>query len=300
MVMIVKRKAIKKLTGDSILSSVNGFLLLLVAFIMLLPLLNVLSVSLSSPFAVDRNQVFLYPVGVTLASWRFVFGLNELWVSAALNVFVTVVGTAIALVVNTLMAYPLSKKHFPLSKILLYGVVISMIFRAPVIPYFLTLRNIGLIDNIWVLILPHVFAAYNLIIMVTFFRQFPVDLEESAIIDGCGYFRLLGQIIVPCSKAVIGTLALFYAVTIWNQFSHPLMFITSSNLFPLQLRIRQFISAGSAELMGLFSANLALREFNNETIKATVVLFSFIPIACVYPFIQKHFVKGAMLGSVKG
>ena len=286
--------------GEIIFNIFNKILLFLFALCMVVPLLHVFSVSLSSTFAVDRKQVFLLPVGLTFASWKYAAGLSDLWVSVRLTVFVTAFGTFLSILVNALMAYPLSKKGFALSKILLYAVVVSMIFKSPTIPYFLTLRNIGLIDSIWVLILPHVLSSYNLIIMVTFFRQLPDELEEAAVIEGCGYFRLLFRIVVPCSKAVIGTLSLFYAVTIWNQFSHPLMFINSVRLFPLQLKIRQYISSGASELMGLFAGNAAERKYNSETVKATVVLFSLIPITCVYPFVQKHFVKGAMLGSIKG
>ena len=291
---------ISQTKGEAVFNVINRFLLLLFALCMIIPLMHVFSVSLSSTFAVDRKQVFLFPVGFTFASWKYTLGLSELWVSVRLTVFVTLSGTFLALLINALMAYPLSKRNFALSKILLYAVVVSMIFKSPTIPYFLTLRSIGMIDSVWVLILPHILSSYNLIIMVTFFRQIPDELEEAAVIEGCGYFRLLFNIIIPCSKAVIGTLSLFYAVTVWNQFSHPLMFINSVRLFPLQLKIRQYISSGASELMGLFAGNAAQRQYNSETVKATIVLFSLIPIACVYPFVQKHFVKGVTLGGIKG
>ena len=284
--------------ADVLMDLINKLVLCVFSFCMLIPLLNVLSVSISSPQAVDAKKVFLWPVELTMASWQHILSMGEIWKSAGLTLFATIVGTVLAIIVSALMAYPLSKKEFPFSKMLVFVVLLTMIFKAPTIPYFLTLSSYGLVDSILVLIVPHILQPYNLLIMISFFRSLPHELEEAAVIDGCGLFRLWGNVVIPCSKQVISTMALFYAVLIWNQFSHPLMFINDSSLYPLQMKIKQLISG--VDLMGMFAGNASLFTYNNETLRAVVVLFSVVPIACVYPFVQKYFVKGAMLGSVKG
>lgn len=290
------RKTSSKL--DAVLGVLNKIFLAIIAFIMLVPLLNVLAVSLSSSSAVEAGKVFLWPSEITLDSWKHVLSSKEIWRSLGLTVVVTALGTFLAIIVNSLMAYSLSKKEFRLRKLLIYVVVTTMIFKAPTIPYFLTLRNYGLVDSFWVLVVPHLILPYYLLIMISFFRDFPSEIEEAAVIDGCGYFRLWSKILLPCSKPVISTLSLFYAVTIWNQFSHPMMFINDPKMFPLQLKIRQIVM--DSDVMNFFAASTGPTVYNSETLRAVTVVFTLLPIACVYPFVQKHLLKGAMLGSVKG
>ena len=176
-------------------------------------------------------------------------------------------------------------------------VIITMIFKAPIVPYFLTIKGLGLLNNPLVLILPHILSAYNLAIMRTFFKQFPVEVEEAAMIDGCGCFQILYKIVLPSSKAVLATVGLFYAVTIWNQFQTPVMFIQKTDLFPLQLKIQQLINGGSelANIVAVSNVN-----YTESTLSAATVVFAIIPIIAIYPWLLKYFAKGAMLGSVKG
>ena len=176
-------------------------------------------------------------------------------------------------------------------------VLITMIFKAPTVPYFLTLRSYGLYNSVWAMILPHILTAYNMIVMRTFFQGFPKEVEESATIDGCGPFRTLAQIVLPSSKAVIAVIGLFYAVTIWNQYQHPLYFIQDMNLYPLQMKVRQFVSE-SSELQTIASKRAV--NYTERSLKAVVVVLAILPIMLVYPKLQKYFEKGAMLGSVKG
>ena len=180
----------------------------------------------------NMSQINLLPVGFTFDSWKYLFMKGKIWMPFLISVFSTVLGVAIALLLNVLMAYPLSKTEFRPSKYIMLFVVFTMVFAAPKVPYFLTLRSYGLYNNYWVLILPHIMTAYNLIIVRTFFKQFPRELEEAAMIDGCGKFRILLQIVLPASKAVLATVGLFYGVTMWNQYEHPMMFIQNMNLFP--------------------------------------------------------------------
>ncbi|MFC5447461.1 carbohydrate ABC transporter permease [Paenibacillus aestuarii] len=284
--------------GEKLFGSIVTMILLLVSLIAIIPLLSVLSTSFSSKRMVDLNLVTIWPKEFTLASWDFMMYRPDLWKSFFLTLGSTVIGTILALLVTALLAYPLSKSEFRWGPVIMVGVVIAMIFKAPIVPYFLTVRSIGLYNNPLVLVIPHILNPFNLIIMRTFFKQFPKELEEAAFIEGCGYFRMLFQFVLPLSKAVLATLALFYGVVLWNQFQHPLMFLQDTNLFPLQIKIRQFITDDNVLITGAVStADLA---YNERTLRAATVIFAMVPVVAVYPFLQKYFVKGAMLGSVKG
>ncbi len=287
----------KESRSDAIFAGVLTALMILFAVVALIPLVNVLSLSLSSKVAVEMNKVNLLPVGLTMDSWKYIIGNEAMWRSFGLTVFSTVIGVVLALFLNAIMAYPLSKGSFKPGRIIMLLVVGTMIFKAPTVPYFLTVRSYGLYNNVLVLILPHILSAYNLAIMRTFFKQFPSEVEEAAEIDGCGSFQTLIRIVLPSSKAVLATVGLFYGVTIWNQFQHPMMFISKTELYPLQLKIRQLINAGG-DITGMVVRSDV--NYNETTLGAAAVVFAIIPVVAVYPWLQKYFAKGAMLGSVKG
>lgn len=287
----------RELWIDRAFRTVITVILVIVAVISLLPLVSVAATSFSSRVAVEAKRVTLLPVDFTVDSWKYVLTNAAIWRAFGLTVFITAAGTLMALLVTALMAYPLSKGNFKPGRIIMLLVVLTMIFKAPTIPYFLTIRNLGLYDNLAVLILPQILTAYNLSIMRTFFREFPREVEEAATIDGCSHFDVLCRIVLPSSKAVLATLALFYAVALWNQFQHPLLFIRNQELYPLQMKIHQLLNS-SVEVTQISA--ISNRAYNEKTIRAAVVLFALIPILAVYPFVQKYFVKGAMLGSVKG
>ena len=287
----------KESIKDRVFQSLITVILCIIGFIALVPLIRVVSLSLSSKAAADMNIVNLWPVGFTLASWKYILTDTGLWRAFFITLAATIIGTAFSLIITSLMAYPLSKANFRLGRALMVFVIITMIFKAPIVPYFLTIKGMGFFNNPLVLIIPHILTAYNMAIMRTFFKQFPAEVEEAAMIDGCGYFKILFQIVLPSSKAVLTTVGLFYAVTIWNQFQHPLMFIQKTDLFPLQLKIRQLIAGGSEIINISMKANV---NYTASTLSAATVVFAIIPIIAIYPKLQKHFTKGAMLGSVKG
>lgn len=297
---IRKRKAhthVRESRGDILFGAVIASVLVAFAIATAIPLISELAVSLSSKTASQMNMINLLPVEFTLDSWKYLLEKGGIWKPFLISVSSTILGVAIALILNVLMAYPLSKTDFKASKYVMLFVVFTMIFAAPKVPYFLTLRSYGLYNNYWVLILPHIMTAYNLIIVRTFFKQFPKELEEAAMIDGCGKFRILFQIVLPASKAVLATVGLFYGVTMWNQYEHPLMFINNMDLFPLQMKIRSIVDGGS-ELQAVTMLQDA--NYTQATLSAVAVVFAIIPILIAYPWLQKYFAKGAMLGSVKG
>ena len=256
----------------------------ILGIIAIIPLISVLALAFSSNTAADLNIVNLWPVGFTLDSWKYILKDLELWRSFLITLAATVIGTFTALLITALLAYPLSKKEFKLGKILMFFVVLTMIFKAPVVPYFLTMRQLGMYNNPLILILPHILTAYNLAIMRTFFMQFPKEVEEAAMIDGCGYFQILYKIVLPSSKAVMATVGLFYAVTIWNQFQNPLMFIQDTSLYPLKLKIRQLMSGGSDMMSVTAGANV---NYNEATLSAAEGIFAIVPIILIYPWLQK-------------
>lgn len=286
--------------GEKLFVNAITIVLVLLSVMALIPLLSVISTSLSSKSAVEMNLVTLWPKQVTLDSWLYIIDRPDLWRSFFLTLGTTVIGTIAALLMTALLAYPLSKSksEFRWGAVIMVGVVIAMIFKAPIVPYFLTVRGIGLYNNPLVLIIPHILNPFNLIIMLTFFRQFSKELEEAAFLEGCGYFRMLFQFVLPLSKAVLATLALFYGVMLWNQFQHPLFFLQNPDWFPLQIKIRQFITDDNVIMAG--AASTVDLNYNERTLRAATVIFAIIPIIAVYPFLQKYFVKGAMIGSVKG
>ncbi|AIQ31394.1 MULTISPECIES: carbohydrate ABC transporter permease [Paenibacillus] len=284
--------------GEKTFVGIITGLLILFSIIALVPLVSVIATSLSSKSAVDMNLVTLWPKEFTFDSWKYIIDRPDLWRSFFLTLSTTLIGTVLALLMTALFAYPLSKPEFRWGSVIMMAVVIAMIFKAPIIPYFLTVRGIGLYDNPLVLIIPHILNPFNLIIMRTFFKQFSKELEEAAFLEGCGYFRMLFQFVLPLSKAVLATLALFYGVVLWNQFQHPLLFLQDTNWFPLQIKIRQFITDDSVIMSG--AASTMDLNYNTRTLRAATVIFAIAPIIAVYPFLQKYFVKGAMIGSVKG
>lgn len=292
-----KTSHMRESVKDRIFGVVVTIVLILFAVITAIPLISELAISLSSKTASQMNLINLLPVEFTLDSWKYLLGKGGIWTPFLISVSSTILGVAIALILNVLMAYPLSKTEFKASKYIMLFVVFTMVFAAPKVPYFLTLRSYGLYNSYWVLIFPHIMTAYNLIIVRTFFKQFPRELEEAAMIDGCGKFRILFQIVLPASKAVLATVGLFYGVTMWNQYEHPMMFIQNMDLFPLQMKIRSIVDGGS-ELRAITMAQTA--NYTPATLSAVAVVFAILPILIGYPWIQKYFAKGAMLGSVKG
>jgi ABC-type glycerol-3-phosphate transport system permease component len=271
----------------------NHFFLFVVSLTMLLPLVHVLAVSFSSPQAVDANLVSLLPMQFTTASWEHILSKADLWKSLLVNIYITVIGTAISMFFTCLMAYPLTRKDFRIRKAIMFGVVFAIIFHAPMIPFFLTVKAMGLMNSLWALMLPYMISGFNMIIVRSFFMQLPYEIEESAKVDGCSDYGILFRMVIPLSKPVLATISLFYGVFYWNTFTAALFFIQDTSLYPLQMKLREFIT--EPENMVLLFAD----GFNQNTLKSSTIIFATIPILLVYPFIQKYFVQGATLGSVK-
>jgi len=272
--------------------------------ITLVPMVNVWAISLSEAQEVFKDPMMLWPKSFTLEAYKYIFHTQVLLKSFGITVFVTVVGTFLNLVFTATGAYGYSKTHVPGYKFLLWIIIIPMLFGAGLIPMYILLKNVGLLNSIWVLILPQLVAPFNLILMRNFFWSIPESLEESARIDGASELRVLWSVILPLSKPVIATVGLFYAVGHWNDFFTGLFFIGDNSKWPLQMVLRSIIidfnmlNMGSQTTGTLNDASRLVVQ--PENIKAATIIFAIVPILAVYPFLQKYFVKGIMLGSVKG
>jgi putative aldouronate transport system permease protein len=276
----------------------NYCFLTLLSLVMLFPFLHITAGSFSGGLAISQGRVDLWPVEFTLDNYKAVMKNISIWRSFGVTIYVTMMGTFINLVMTCLMAYGLSKTFLKGRTIIMILILFTMIFQAPMIPTYLVVKSVGLLDTLWALMIPAAISAFNLIIMITFFKNIPQELIDSAKIDGCDEYRTLWKIVLPLSLASLYTIGLFYAVGHWNGYMQALFYIRDTDLYPLQIKLRQLIVV--SESMDNPSYSSGSIHQSPEGIKMASILVATVPILLVYPFIQKHFVKGAMLGSLKG
>lgn len=278
---------------------VNVIVLALVGFVSLYPFVYMLVVSLSSSEYVLRNEVFFWPKGFTIDVFKYVFEDKRIWIGYRNTILYTVLGTFLSLMVTAMAAYPLSRDNFVFNKFFTMMIVVTIVISGGMIPTFLVVRSLGVMDTIWAMILPGLISTWNLIIMRTFFRGLPNELVESGKIDGLNDLGVFIRIILPLSKPILATIGLFYAVGIWNNFFHALLYLRDPNLFPLQVFIRNIVLVGQMQ-DGNMVGGSAEEVMIDESLKYATILVSTLPIIMVYPFLQKHFVKGVLIGSLKG
>jgi len=264
----------------------------------LLPLVHILAKSLSKDAYVLANKVILWPMGFTFDAYSKVFADASIIRSLYVSVFITVVFTILGLIVTICAAYPLSRRQLKGRSFITLIFTFTLIFSGGIIPEYMLLSSLGMLDTLWSLILPPAFSAFNFLIMRSaIYSSIPVSLEESARIDGAGHFRVLFNIVLPLSKPIMATLALFYAVGRWNTYQDALFYIKQNiDLRPLQLKLYYMVVTAS-ESFQLEATQVQLT--NPDVLKAACVIFATLPIIIVYPFIQKYFVNGVMLGAVK-
>ena len=286
--------------GEKVGSTINLLLLIGFTFVCLFPLLNTLANAFSSDLAIAQGRVTLWPVEFQLDSMVLVATNAAVLRSLGVTVFVTVVGTAISMMLTILMAYPLSRKDLKHRNKMTFYALITMLFQAGMIPTFMVVNRLGLINNLLAIILPTAVSVWNLLILKTFFQSVPKELQESASIDGCGNWRILFQIMLPLSLPALATLSLFYAVGYWNSFMAAMIYINDPNLFTLQVRLWNLVVAGQ---MGALTAGAdaeMVATLSPQALQASTVIFATVPILLVYPWLQKYFVKGVTIGAVKG
>ncbi|WP_159884829.1 carbohydrate ABC transporter permease [Paenibacillus puerhi] len=280
---------------DRFVNAVVICILALAAVSAIFPLLYVVSVSIT-PFAeVLKNGGFiLLPKKITFDAYIKLLTESNIPRAFLVTIFITVVGTAANLLLTTLMAYPLSRKKLPGRSLFLMMVVFTMLFSGGLIPTYLVVKAVGLLDSVWAMIVPNIIWSFNILIMKSFFESLPEELFESARMDGAGEFRILWQIVVPLSVPSMLTVGLFYMVGHWNEFFQAIMYVTDRTLFPLQVVVREILMLTQQPLESVDNMT------PTETMQMASVILASLPIIMVYPFLQKHFTKGMLLGSIKG
>ncbi len=290
----------KRTTGEKIFNVCNIIFLLLFAFTTLYPFLYMLSISLSSAAEASSGGFHLYPKDVSLTAYKMVFKNDNLIIAYANTIFRTVAGTLLGLLVTCFYGYALAREETPHKRFFTTVLVFTMLFNGGKIPTYLVLKQYHLLDNRWVYILPMLISAYNVIVSRAFFMSIPNSLNEAAKIDGAGEFKIFFKIIVPLSKPIIMTIALFLAVAHWNTWYDSLMYITDNKKIVVQVLLQRIIQESDVTLITQGMINPDATEFTSSTVKAATVIVAILPILIFYPFIQKYFTKGMMIGAVKG
>lgn len=283
--------------GSKLFTIVNTTLLTLIALACLLPFVNVFASSFASTQEVVEKSFILFPTTFSLDAYRYILSTPTIFKGLGVSIGVTLVGTVVSMVLTSLMAYGLSRKYLYGRDFINFVIVFSMLFSGGMIPTFLVVKYFGLIDSYWSMIMPVAINAFNLIIMRNFFQALPEGLEESAKIDGSNDFGVFFKIMLPLAMPSIATLSLFYGVAYWNTYMSAILYMTDSTKWPIQVLLRQIVIVAS----GMQGDNASVDIIPPaQTIKMAVIVVATVPMLLAYPFVQKHFTKGALLGSVKG
>ncbi|MGO1388952.1 carbohydrate ABC transporter permease [Brachybacterium alimentarium] len=291
---------IKDSTSYKVFTVVNTTALLLMCAMMLYPFVMLLAQSFSSAGAINAGKVSIFPVDFNLDTYKAVADNGAFWRSYGNTVVYTVIGTTIAMVLTTTYAFVLSKKHLRGRGLLIGIAVFTMFFNGGIVPNYVLISSLGMKNTMWAVILPPALSVFNLLVMKAFFENLPSELEEAAHIDGLTWFGIFFRIVLPLSKAVIATMVLFYSVQYWNDWFAAFLYLDRTDLFPVTLFLRNLIAgASTAASEGAAASGASVSDLNANIQSVTMILI-LIPILCVYPFVQRYFVSGIMLGSVKG
>ncbi|MCI9571900.1 MAG: carbohydrate ABC transporter permease [Lachnospiraceae bacterium] len=298
------RNHISRSYSDKIFDIVNLLVMLVLLVIFVWPLWFVVIASFSNPNEVWMGNVVLWPKGFTLVSYETLLEYKRIWVGYGNTLFYTVVGTLVNLVMTVCGAYPLSRKDFIPRHFFMFLFMLTMYFGGGLIPTYLVVNGLGLVDTRWAMIIPGAVSIYNIIITRTYFmNSIPPSLQEAATLDGANSFQYLMRVVLPLSKPIMAVIGLYYAVGHWNDFYTALIYLYKEELMPLQSFLRDMLMSTKLtlnNLSGLDTATVELKTHLAQTLKYSVIIVSTVPVLCIYPFIQKYFVKGVMVGSVKG
>lgn len=278
----------------------NTVVLVVVSLFMLYPFVTVLAQSFSSPGAIKAGLVSFWPVGFNLDTYHAVAQDGQFWGSYRNTLVYTLVGTTIAMVLTTTFAFVISKRHLRGRGFLIGVAVFTMFFNGGLVPNYVLISSLGLKNTMWAVVLPGAVSVFNLLVMKSFFENLPQELEEAAQIDGLGWFGIFGRIVLPLSKAVLATMVLFYSVAYWNDWFSAFLYLDKNELFPVTLFLRNLIAGASSSASEGAAAVGATTQAVSANIQAVTMILTIVPILCVYPFVQRFFVSGVMLGSVKG
>lgn len=283
----------RKSKGYRIFQVVNGIIMALIVAACLLPFLYIVAISLSNPRDVITGNVFLLPKGFVLDSYKMVLRYPNFFHSYGNTIFYTLAGGSIALVLTVMLAYPLSKPELKGAGLLNKLVVLTLFFTGGLIPNYLVVNTLGLVDTVWAMLLPFAIGPFNVIILINFFRSLPKEIEEAAIIDGMGYAKILTRIVVPLSKPALATVALYIAVFFWNDWFYSMTYMNSQSRFSVMVILRNIV-------MGSTIAGGESGDIVYATLKSATSVLTMVPIVLLYPLLQRYFIAGLTVGSVKG
>ena len=296
---IGRKRQIQASQSDRVFYAINTLLLLITFLIVAYPIYFVIIASVSNPLAVNSGRVILAPVGFTLNGYEKILAFSRIWLGYRNTIFYVILGTAIAVVLTVSLAYPLSRKDFRMRNPLMAMVAFTMFFGGGMIPTYLVINQMNLLNTIWAVVLPGAITAQHVIIVRTFFQSIPSEMVEAAAIDGATNFKVFLKIILPLSKAVVAVIVLYVASSLWNGYFGPMIYLTDQNLYPLQLFLRQILLQNDMQGVDISAAAVAEQQETAQLIKYGVIIVSTVPMMILYPFVQKYFVKGVMIGAVK-
>lgn len=293
----------KKSVPEKIFDGFNAIIMLVMMIVTIYPLLYIVFASVSDPKALMATDGFLwYPAGTpTLKGYKITFQNPNILIGYRNTIFYVIVGVLLSVFMTAIGAYIVSRSNFKIRGVLMAMITVTLFFGGGMIPKFLIVKNLGLYNTVWAVILPGVISSWNLIVMRTFFQGIPVGLEEAALIDGANDWQIFIKVILPLSKPVLAVMVLYYGVGIWNSWFEPMLYLRDRTKFPLQLFLREILmqnTPASGQKASL--SELQADSLYTELLQYTTMVVSTLPILCVYPFLQKYFVKGVMIGSVKG
>ncbi|MEC0266081.1 carbohydrate ABC transporter permease [Paenibacillus anseongense] len=299
---MIKTSSIRESQGDRLFLLCIYIFLIAVLIVVLFPLIFIVSSSFSSPQAVVSGKVWLLPVDVTLEGYKAVFRNPQIVTGYMNSFFYAVVGTSVNVALTVMLAYPIAKKTFYGRNVIMVLLVITMMFEGGLIPFYLVVKNLHLLDTRWAMILPGAMVVFQVIIARTFFQtSIPDEIAEAAELDGCSDIRFITSIVLPLSKPILAVLTLMYAVGHWNAYFDALIFLKSPNLFPLQIVLRNILILNTIDPTMVSKVDQMLAQQGlKDLLKYSLIVVASAPVLIIYPFVQKHFVKGVMIGSLKG
>lgn len=289
----------KKSLGSILFDSFNYTFLMVFSILTILPFINIVACSFATSEEILTKSFLLVPSKISFDTYKYIFSTPTLFRSMGVTIFITVAGTLINIAMTTVMAYPLAHKDIIGRKYIMAAIVFTLLFGGGMIPTYLVIKGLGLLNSYWALLIPGAISTFNLILMKNFFQQLPAGLEESAKIDGANDVIIFIRIVIPLSLPAIATFTLFYAVGHWNSFMGPLLYINDSTKWPIQVLLRQIVMLSQGGL-GDGAALDTQVVIPPVTVKMACIVVATAPILIVYPFLQKYFVKGVMVGSIKG
>ena len=291
----------KKSKTDKIFDLILILISLCIMIVIAYPLYFVIIASFSQPEAVLGGKLRFCPIGFNLDSYKMVLSEPKVWIGYRNTLLYTVLGTAINLVHTTLAAYPLSRKDMPARTFFTFVISFTMLFGGGMIPVYMVVKNLKLTDTIWSMMIPNAIATYNLLVMKNYFQtSIPDELQEAAAIDGCNHVQTLLKVVLPLSTPILAVILLFYAVGHWNAFFNAVLYLRKQELFPLQIILRDILLQNSLEAVGGDLTGMYEKVMRGETMKYALIIVASAPVIILYPFIQKYFVKGIMVGAIKG